>query len=97
MAWVEGPHGEVKAGYRQREPLDLGHTPLEGSTSGVLWDSQVKAGLVNSTQKNRVLVSYLGVLSKGCTEGKSWDVGEAFGEVISGMYLHLLVPLRAVI
>lgn len=40
--------------------------PLLGSVSGVLWGSWAKVGLVNSSQKSRVSVSPLEVLSKGC-------------------------------
>ena len=60
---LQGPHGEIKAECRQRQ--NLGHMPLLGSVGGVLWDSQAKAGLVNSKQKSRVLVSYMGSHLRG--------------------------------
>lgn len=39
--------------------------PLLGSMGGVLWGSQIKTRLVNSNFKSRVLVSSMGILSKG--------------------------------
>lgn len=33
---LEGPHWEVKAGYRQREWQDLGHVPQLGFVGGML-------------------------------------------------------------
>ena len=38
---------------------------LLGLMERVLWDSLAKAGLVNLSQKSKVLVSYMEALSKG--------------------------------
>lgn len=43
-------HVMLKAGYKQRERLDLGHIPLLGSVCRVLWGSHAEGGLVNSNQ-----------------------------------------------
>ena len=69
MGYLEGPHQEVKAEGRRRAGQDLGHMPLLGSTGGVLWDCQAKSGLVNSNREE-VLVSLTGLLSKGCAGGR---------------------------
>ena len=49
---------------RSRERQALGRTPLSGSLCGVLRGSQTRTGLVNSSQKSRVLL-------------ESWTVKEA--------------------
>ena len=49
----------------QTERQALGHIPLSGSVGGVLWASQARAGLVNSSRKSGVLVRSTGVLSQG--------------------------------
>lgn len=42
-----------KAGCRQRQRQDLGHTSLLGSVNEVFWDSQANARLVNSNQNQQ--------------------------------------------
>ena len=83
-AW--GVQGKV-----QTERQDLGHMPLLGSTSGVLWDSVLRPDWSIQT-KSGLLVSSLGVLSKGYIRGSCWEVGEtvitkAIGKIISGTYI----------
>ena len=56
MTHLKGQHRQVKAERRERQ--DLGHIALLRSVSGVLWGSWAKAGLVNSNQESRVLVSH---------------------------------------
>lgn len=54
-----------------------GDTHLYYSVCGkVLWGSWAKARLVNSNKKSGVLVSFTGVLSKGCMRGRLWEAGE---------------------
>lgn len=50
-AYLQGLHGEVKAGCLQREWQDLGHMTLLGFLDGVLLGSLAKARLVHSNQK----------------------------------------------
>lgn len=66
MACLEGPHGEVKEGCRQRAWQDLGQMSLLGSARGMLWCSQPKATLVNSSQKEKGFSKLAEVLSKDC-------------------------------
>ena len=61
---LEEPHGEIKTECRERQ--DLEHILLCRSLGAVLWGSWAKAGLVNLIPKNRVVVSYMGIFSKGC-------------------------------
>lgn len=49
----------------QGKVQDLGQMPLLGCTGGVFWSSQVKPGLVNSNQKCQILVSHMGLSSRG--------------------------------
>lgn len=71
-----------------RERWDLGYKPVLASIGGVLWGSWAKARLVNSNQKNRGLVSPVGVLliqgeNKGkAMEGRGDLITRAVGEVI---------------
>lgn len=51
--------------------------PLLESVGGVLWGSQVEAGLINLNQKNGFfLVSPKGVLPKEYKKGMHWEVEE---------------------
>lgn len=70
----EGPRGEVKAEYRHRVtgPGVRAFTRICGWSGLGSW---VKARLVNSNQKNGVLVSPTGTLSKGHTRGRLCEVG----------------------
>ena len=86
---LEGPHGMMKAGCRQREKQDLGHTSLLESMGGVLWISWAKTGLVNSDQKEQSYDKFHRDLIKGTHKGKTLGGGgdlitSAVGEVISG-------------
>ena len=56
--------------------------------------SQAKAGFANSNQKDQVLVSSVGVLSKGCTGERVGRQERLFitrgtGEIVSGTYTYL--------
>ena len=78
----------------ERGRQDLGHMLLLGSVGGVLWGSWAKAELDSSNQKSRVLVSFVGVLSKGCIRRRQWEAGEllitrAVGEATSGTCIYL--------
>lgn len=70
-AYYQGPHREVKAGYKQRECQGLGYIPLLRSMAKCSW---TRVRLVNSNQKSRVLVSSMELLSKGCTR-ENWEAG----------------------
>lgn len=71
-----GATQEVKAEYRQRQ--DLGHMPLSGSLGGVLWGSQARAGLVNSSQKSEIFISpYRGLISGAHKAYGHWKAGES--------------------
>ena len=48
-----------------KERQDLGHMSLFRSMGGMFWDSEAKPGLINSNQRNMILISNMGVLSKG--------------------------------
>lgn len=52
------PSGVVRGGQSrvqlEGEAQELVHMPLLVSVGGVLWDSQAKARLVSSNQKNKV-------------------------------------------
>ena len=87
--YLQGLHGEAKAGCLQRERQDLGHMTLLGFLDGVLLGSLAKARLVHSNQKEEG--------SKGCTgEGtrgrqRRMLLTGAAGEVMLGTYICLLV------
>ena len=70
-----GPMGRSRR-RADRDRQDLGHVPLLGSMGRVLWSSWTEARLVHSKQKNRVLVSPMGVLTKGHVRGRHWEAGE---------------------
>lgn len=74
----------------ERARQDLGYIASAGSTSVVLCSCLAKSRSVNSNEKSRVLMSFAGVLTKGCTRGRPWEAGEqaypkAAGEVLSDL------------
>lgn len=76
MGHLKGHPGESRKGAAERERQDLGHVPLLGFASGVLWGSQAKAGLVISNQKEGFGKPHRN-LTKGCTRGMPWMVGKS--------------------
>lgn len=72
-ACLEGPHGEVEAGYRPRE-----RGPGSQAFTGVLVSS---SGLVNSNGKEQ------GSRPMGLTHAGKAVGGRAFRDVISGTYI----------
>lgn len=72
-ARLEGPHGEVEAGYRPR-----GEEPSSQAFTGVLVSS---SGLVNSNGKEQ------GSRPMGLTHAGKAVGGRAFRDVISGTYI----------
>lgn len=50
----------------------------------MLW---VKAGLVNSNKKSRVLTSNMRVLPKGCTKGRPWKTGQTWSQGLLGKFV----------
>ena len=65
---------------------------LLGSMGGVLWGFQVTVGLINSSQKSEVLVSPMGVLSKGHIRGQTVDHKNSWGSCIRNLYLLMTLP-----
>lgn len=73
---------------------DLGHMLLLNSTGEVLCGSWAKSSLVNSDQKNQVLVSFLEVPFRRYPRGRYWEAGKSayhkvVGRIISGTCTHL--------
>lgn len=66
---MRGSQGRVQA----ERATGLGSHALMG---GVLCGSQAKANWSIQTQMSGVLVSSTGILSKGHTRGRPWEVGE---------------------
>lgn len=76
-AGLEGPLGEVKGGYREREGGQvLGHMPLFGSVERVLLGSQAKASLSNSNQKEWGFGKPMKVLPKAHPRRRPWEAGK---------------------
>lgn len=83
---------ETEAGPRSRTLLRF--------MGRVLWDSQTRARLVNWNQESGVLVSPMGVLSKGCMRQRHWKAEETIGKswkYYSIRDLRLLVTLQAAV
>ena len=82
---------------RERERQDLGLVPLLGSVDAVLRVSWAKSRFISSNQKRGVVVNSTGVLSKGLTRARPWEMVETlchkgyWGSSIRN--LHLLVIL----
>ena len=65
----QGCQGRVQTETTRQDPRQMA---LLGSMGGVLQDFQAGAGLANSNQKSRVLVSLPGVLSKKTVDHKGF-------------------------
>lgn len=78
---------------RQTERRGRGHTPLLGSTGGILRCFWAKSGWSTQTKNSEMLVSYKGFgLSKAqekSLEGGGDVITRATGEVVSGTYIGL--------
>lgn len=73
--------------------------PLLGFVGSVLWGAWAKERLINSNQKSSVLISSMGILTKGVHTGKALEGGGetvhpkgcwwGCGGVTSGAYICL--------